>query len=155
MANYEIQIKQRVGDDYQNLYPTVSPAVSEQIIKNAQDISTLKNKALPAKPNQKLYYNAAGGENPASIKDTDLLKYSCVVATVKTTDGKIINTVPMYFNGNTAKGFASEWGNNSITCVVSVSRHQPDAHGETGRVHVLGTNGSGQGYGTIALIGVI
>ena len=155
MANYEIQIKQRLGDDYENLYPTVSPAVSEQITKNAQDISALKNKALPAKPNQKLYYNAAGDENPASIKDTDLLKYSCVVATVKTTDGKIINTVPMYFNGNTAKGFASEWGNNSITCVVSVSRHQPDAYGETGLVHVLGTNGSGQGYGTIALIGVI
>ena len=158
MANYEIQIKQRVNADnetYENLYPTVPPAVSEQITKNAQDISALKNKALQAKPNQKLYYNAAGGENPASIKDTDLLKYSCVVATVKTTDGKIINTVPMYFNGNTAKGFASEWGNNSITCVVSVSRHQPDAYGETGLVHVLGTNGSGQGYGTIALIGVI
>lgn len=155
MANYEIQIKQRVGDDYQNLYPTVSPAVSEQIIKNTKDISTLKNKALPAKPNQKLYYNAAGNENPASIKDTDLLKYSCIVATVKTTDGKIINTAPMYFNGNTAKGFASEWGNNSITCTVIVSRHQPDAYGETGLVQVLGTNGSGQGYGTIALIGVI
>lgn len=158
MANYEIQIKQRVNADnetYENLYPTVPPAVSGQITKNAQDISALKNKALQAKPNQKLYYNAAGGENPASIKDTDLLKYSCVVATVKTTDGKIINTAPMYFNGNTANGFASEWGNNSITCVVSVSRHQPDAHGETGLVHVLGTNGSGQGYGTIALIGVI
>ena len=158
MANYEIQIKQRVNADnetYENLYPTVPPAVSEQIRKNAQDISALKNKALQAKPNQKLYYNAAGGENPASIKNTDLLKYSCVVATVKTTDGKIINTAPMYFNGNTANGFASEWGNNSITCVVSVSRHQPDAYGETGLVNVLGTNGSGQGYGTIALIGVI
>ena len=158
MANYEIQIKQRVNADnetYENLYPTVPPAVSEQIIKNAQDISALKNKALQVKPNQNLYYNASGGENPASIKDTDLLKYSCVVATVKTTDGKIINTVPMYFNGNTAKGFASEWGNNSITCTVIVSRHQPDAHGETGLVEVLGTNGSGQGYGTIALIGVI
>lgn len=158
MANYEIQIKQRVNADnetYENLYPTVPPAVSEQITKNAQDISALKNKALPAKPNQKLYYNAAGGENPASIKDTDLLKYSCVVATVKTTDGKIINTVPMYFNGNTAKGFASEWGNNSITCTVIVSRHQLDAHGETGLVEVLGINGSGQGYGTISLIGVI
>ena len=158
MANYEIQIKQRVNADnetYENLYPTVPPAVSGQITKNAQDISALKNKALQAKPNQKLYYNASGGENPASIKDTDLLKYSCVVATVKTTDGKIINTVPMYFNGNTAKGFASEWRNNSITCTVIVSRHQPDAYGETGLVEVLGTNGSGQGYGTIALIGVI
>lgn len=158
MANYEIQIKQRVNADnetYENLYPTVPPAVSEQIRKNAQDIRTLKNTALPAKPNYKIYKNTSGNENPASIKDTDLLKYSCVVATVKTTDGKIINTVPMYFNGNTAKGFASEWGNNSITCVVSVSRHQPDAHGETGLVEVLGTNGSGQGYGTIALIGVI
>lgn len=158
MANYEIQIKQKIGyenEKYENLYPTVPPAVSEQITKNAQDISALKNKALPAKPNYKIYKNASGGENPASIKDTDLLKYSCVVATVKTTDGKIINTAPMYFNGNTAKGFASEWGNNSITCVVSVSRHQPDAYGETGLVQVLGTNGSGQGYGTIALIGVI
>ena len=158
MANYEIQIKHRIIDDnetYENLYPTVPPAVSEQIRKNAHDISALKTKALKVKPNQNLYYNAAGGENPASIKDTDLLKYSCVVATVKTTDGKIINTAPMYFNGNTANGFASEWGNNSITCVVSVSRHQPDAHGETGLVQVLGINGSGQGYGTIALIGVI
>ena len=158
MENYEIQIKRRIIDDYEtydNLYPTVPPAVSEQIRKNAQDISALKNKALPAKPNQKIYDNAAGGKIPVIIKDTDLLKYSCVVATVKTTDGKIINTAPMYFNGNTANGFASEWGNRSITCVVSVSRHQPDVHGETGLVHVLGTNGSGQGYGTIALIGVI
>ena len=158
MANYEIQIKQRVNADnetYDNLYPTVPPAVSEQIRKNAQDISALKNKALPAKPNQKIYKNTSGNENPASIKDTDLLKYSCVVATVKTTDGTIINTAPMYFNGNTAKGFASKYGSSSIECVVSVSRHQPDAHGETGLVEVLGTNGSGQGYGTIALIGVI
>ena len=158
MANYEIQIKQRVNADnetYENLYPTVPPAVSEQIRKNTQDIRTLKNTALPAKPNYKIYKNTSGNENPASIKDTDLLKYSCVVATVKTTDGTIINTAPMYFNGNTAKGFASELGNNSITCTVIVSRHQPDAHGETGLVTVLGTNGSGQGYGTIALIGVI
>ena len=158
MANYEIQIKQRVNADnetYENLYPTVPPAVSAQITKNTQDIRTLKNTALPAKPNQKIYDNAAGGGSVVTIATTDLLKYSCVVATVKTTDGKIINTAPMYFNGNTAKGFASEWGNNSITCVVSVSRHQPDAYGETGLVQVLGTNGSGQGYGTIALIGVI
>ena len=158
MANYEIQIKRRIIDDYEtydNLYPTVPPAVSEQIRKNAQDISALKNKALQVKPNQNLYYDADGGKIPVKIKDTDLLKYSCVVATVKTTDGKIINTAPMYFNGNTAKGFASEWGNNSITCTVIVSRHQPDAHGEAGRVEVLGINGSGQGYGTIALIGVI
>ena len=158
MANYEIQIKQRVNADnetYENLYPTVPPAVSEQITKNTQDISALKNKALPAKPNQKLYYNAAGGGSVVTIATTDLLKYSCVVATVKTTDGTIINTAPMYFNGNTAKGFASKYGSGSIECVVSVSRHQPDAHGETGLVQVLGTNGSGQGYGTIALIGVI
>ena len=158
MANYEIQIKQRINADnetYENLYPTVPPAVSEQIRKNAQDISALKNKALQAKPNQKIYDNAAGGGSVVTIATTDLLKYSCVVATVKTTDGTIINTAPMYFNGNTAKGFASEWGNNSITCTVIVSRHQPDAHGETGSVEVLGINGSGQGYGTIALIGVI
>ena len=158
MANYEIQIKQRVNADnetYENLYPTVPPAVSEQITKNAQDIRTLKNTALPAEPNYKIYKNASGGENPAIIKDTNLLKYSCVVATVKTTDGKIINTVPMYFNGNTANGFASEWGNNSITCTVIVSRHQPDALGETGLVEVLRTNGSSQGYGTITLIGVV
>lgn len=158
MANYEIQIKQRVNADnetYENLYPTVPPAVSGQITKNTQDISTLKNTALPAKPNYKIYKNTSGNENPASIKDTDLLKYSCVVATVKTTDGKIINTAPMYFNGNTANGFASEWGNRSITCVVSVVRHQPDSAGETGSVAVLGPSGSGAGGSLIALIGVI
>lgn len=158
MANYEIQIKQRVNADnetYENLYPTVPPAVSEQIRKNAQDISALKNKALPAKPNQKIYDNAAGGKIPVIIKDTDLLKYSCVVATVKTTDGKIINTAPMYFNGNTANGFASEWGNSSITCVVSVSRHQPDDTGETGLVGVFPPSGGGVYGSLIALIGVI
>lgn len=158
MANYEIQIKQRVNADnetYENLYPTVPPAVSEQIRKNAHDISALKTKALKVKPNQKLYYNAAGGEIPVTIKDSDLLKYSCVVATVKTTDGKIINTVPMYFNGNTANGFASEWGATSIKCVVNVVRHQPDSAGETGSVAVLGPSGSGAGGSLIALIGVI
>ena len=155
MANYEIQIKQRVNDDYKNLYPTVPPAVSEQITKNAQDISALKNKALPAKPNQKLYYNAAGGGDVVMIATTDLLKYNCVVATVKTTDGTIINTAPMYFNGNTAKGFASEWGATSIKCVVDVYRHQPDVHGETGYVDVLGPSGGGPGGSLIALIGVI
>ena len=44
MANYEIQIKQRINADnetYENLYPTVPPAVSEQISKNTQDIRTL------------------------------------------------------------------------------------------------------------------
>ena len=158
MANYEIQIKQRVNADnetYENLYPTVPPAVSEQITKNAQDISALKNKALQAKPNQKIYDNAAGGGSVVTIATTDLLKYSCVVATVKTTDGKIINTVPMYFNGNTANGFASEWGDTSIKCVVNVSRHQPDVHGETGYVDVLGPSGGGPGGSLIALIGVI
>lgn len=158
MANYEIQIKRRIIDDnetYENLYPTVPPAVSEQIRKNAQDISALKNTALQVKPNQKIYYNAGGGEIPVIIKDTDLLKYSCVVATVKTTDGTIINTAPMYFNGNTAKGFASEWGATSITCVVSVSRHQPDAHGETGLVGVFPPSGGGVYGSLIALIGVI
>ena len=158
MANYEIQIKRRIIDDYEtydNLYPTVPPAVSEQIRKNAQDISALKNKALPAKPNQKIYDNAAGGKIPVIIKDADLLKYSCVVATVKTTDGKIINTAPMYFNGNTANGFASEWGNSSITCVVSVSRHQPDDTGETGLVGVFPPSGGGVYGSLIALIGVI
>lgn len=158
MANYEIQIKQRVNADnetYENLYPTVPPAVSAQITKNAQDISALKNKALQVKPNQKIYYNAGGGKIPVIIKDTDLLKYSCVVATVKTTDGTIINTAPMYFNGNTAKGFASEWGATSIKCVVSVSRHQLDPHGETGQVNVLAPSGGGLGGSLIALIGVI
>ena len=158
MANYEIQIKQRVNADnetYENLYPTVPPAVSEQIRKNAQDISALKNKALPAKPNQKLYYNAAGGGIPAIIKNTDLLKYSCVVATVKTTDGTIINTAPMYFNGNTAKGFASKYGSGSIECVVNVSRHQPDDTGEIGLVGVFPPSGGGVYGSLIALIGVI
>lgn len=158
MANYEIQIKQRVNADnetYENLYPTVPPAVSEQITKNAQDISALKNKALPAKPNQNIYRNAAGGGDVVTIATTDLLKYSCVVATVKTTDGTTINTAPMYFNGNTAKGFASEWGAGSIKCVVNVYRHQPDVSGETGYVAVLGPSGSGAGGSLIALIGVI
>lgn len=158
MANYEIQIKHRIIDDnetYDNLYPTVPPAVSEQIRKNTQDISALKNKALPAKPNYKIYDNAAGGEIPVIIRDTDLLKYSCVVATVKTTDGTIINTAPMYFNGNTAKGFASEYGSGSIKCVVSVSRHQPDAHGETGIVGVFPPSGGGVYGSLIALTGVI
>ena len=158
MANYEIQIKQRINADnetYENLYPTVPPAVSEQITKNAQDISALKNKALQAKPNQKIYYNAAGGEIPVTIKDTDLLKYSCVVATVKTADGKIINTVPMYFNGNTANGFASEWGDTSIKCVVNVSRRQPDDTGATGLVGVFPPSGGGVYGSLIALIGVI
>lgn len=155
MANYEVQIKLREDGAYSNLYPTVPPAVSEQITKNAQDINALKDKALPAEPNQRLYYNADGGEIPVSIKDTDLLKYSCVVATVKTTDGTIINTVPMYFNGNTAKGFASEWGATSIKCVVSVSRHQPDDTGETGLVGVFSPSGGGVYGSLIALIGVI
>ena len=158
MANYEIQIKQRINADnekYENLYPTVPPAVSEQITKNTQDIRTLKNTALPAKPNYKIYKNTSGNENPASIKDTDLLKYSCVVATVKTTDGKIINTVPMYFNGNTANGFASEWGDTSIKCVVNVSRHQPDDTGATGLVGVFPPSGGGVYGSLIALIGVI
>ena len=158
MANYEIQIKQRINADnetYENLYPTVPPAVSEQITKNTQDIRTLKNTALPAKPNYKIYKNTSGNENPASIKDTDLLKYSCVVATVKTTDGTIINTAPMYFNGNTAKGFASEWGHGSIKCVVNVSRHQPDDTGATGLVGVFPPSGGGVYGSLIALIGVI
>ena len=110
---------------------------------------------MPAKPNQKLYYNAAGGGIPAIIKDTDLLKYSCVVATVKTTDGTIINTAPMYFNGNTAKGFASKYGSGSIECVVNVSRHQPDDTGETGLVGVFPPSGGGVYGSLIALIGVI
>ena len=158
MANYEIQIKHRVNADnetYENLYPTVPPAVSEQITKNTQDISALKNKALQAKPNQKIYDNAAGGGSVVTIATTDLLKYSCVVATVKTTDGTIINTAPMYFNGNTAKGFASKYGSGSIECVVNVYRHQPDVHGETGYVDVLGPSGGGPGGSLIALIGVI
>ena len=158
MANYEIQIKHRIIDDnetYENLYPTVPPAVSEQIRKNAHDISALKTKALKVKPNQKIYYNADGGKIPVTIKDTDLLKYSCVVATVKTTDGKIINTVPMYFNGNTANGFASEWGDTSIKCVVNVSRRQPDDTGATGLVGVFPPSGGGVYGSLIALIGVI
>nr|DAO51850.1 MAG TPA: hypothetical protein [Bacteriophage sp.] len=155
MANYEVQIKLRTDGAYSNLYPTVPPAVSEQITKNAQDISTLKNKALPAKPNQRLYYNAAGGGSAVVLTAPDLLKYSCVVATVKTTDGTIINTAPMYFNGNTAKGFASEWGAASVKCVVNVVRHQPNNLGETGELNVWGSTGSGAGGSLIALIGVI
>ena len=156
MANYEIQIKQRVNDDYNNLYPTVPPAVSEQITKNAQDISALKNKALQVKPNQNIYRNAAGGGSVVEIATTDLLKYSCVVATVKTTDGTITNTAPMYFNGNTAKGFASKYGSGSIECVVNVYRQQPDVTtGKTGYVDVLGPSGGGPGGSLIALIGVI
>ncbi len=155
MANYEVQIKLRTDGAYSNLYPTVPPAVSEQITKNAQDISTLKNKALPAKPNQRLYYNAAGGGSVVVLTAPDLLKYSCVVATVKTTDGTIINTAPMYFNGNTASGFASEWGAASVKCVVNVARHQPNTLGETGEISVFNATASGAGGSLIALIGVI
>ena len=61
----------------------------------------------------------------------------------------------MYFNGNTAKGFASKYGSGSIECVVDVYRHQPDVHGETGYVDVLGPSGGGPGGSLIALIGVI
>ena len=61
----------------------------------------------------------------------------------------------MYFNGNTAKGFASKYGSGSIECVVNVYRHQPDVHGETGYVDVLGPSGGGPGGSLIALIGVI
>lgn len=155
MANYEVQIKLRTDGAYSNLYPTVPPAVSEQITKNAQDISALKNKALPAKPNQRLYYNAAGGGDSVAVKTTDLLKYSCVVATVKATDGTVMNTAPMYFNGNTANGFASEWGAASVKCVVNVVRHQPNILGETGDVSVFNSTASGAGGSLIALIGVI
>lgn len=155
MANYEVQIKQRTNGAYNNLYPTVPPTVSEQITKNAQDISALKNKALQAKPNQQLYYNAAGGGSNVTISTTDLLKYSCVVATVKTTDGTVMNTAPMYFNGNTANGFASEWGAASVKCVVYVSRHQPNILGETGDISVFNATASGAGGSLIALIGVI
>lgn len=155
MANYEVQIKLRADGAYSNLYPTVPPAVSEQIAKNAQDISALKNKALPAKPNQRLYYNAAGGGSAVSISTTDILKYSCVIATVKATDGTVMNTSPMYFNGNTARGFASEWGAASVKCVVNVTRQQPNSLGETGDINVWGPAGSGAGGSLIALIGVI
>lgn len=155
MANYEVQIKLRTDGAYSNLYPTVPPAVSGQITKNAQDIGVLKNKALPAKPNQRLYYNATGGGSTVSISTTDILKYSCVIATVKATDGTVMNTSPMYFNGNVAKGFASEWGAASVKCVVNVRRQQPNPLGETGDVNVWGPTGSGAGGSLIALIGVI
>lgn len=155
MANYEVQIKQKTNGAYNNLYPIVPPTVSEQIAKNAQDISSLKNKALQAKPNRRLYYNAAGGGSNVSISTTELLKYSCVVATVKTTDGTVMNTAPMYFNGNTANGFASEWGAASVKCVVNVTRQQPNYLGETGDISVWGPAGSGAGGSLIALIGVI
>lgn len=155
MANYEVQIKLRTDGAYSNLYPTVPPAVSEQITKNAQDISALKNKALLVKPNQRLYYNAAGGGSNVAVKTTDLLKYSCIIATIKATDGTVMNTALMYFNGNAAKGFASEWGAASVKCVVSVDRHQPNSLGETGDVAIFNATGSGAGGSLIALIGVI
>lgn len=155
MANYEVQIKLRTDGTYSNLYPTVPPAVSGQITKNAQDIGVLKNKALPAKPNQRLYYNATGGGSNVTVKATDLLKYSCIVATIKATDGTVMNTAPMYFNGNVANGFASEWGAASVKCVVNVRRQQPNPLGETGDVNVWGPTGSGAGGSLIALIGVI
>ena len=101
------------------------------------------------------YITTSQSGSVVTIATTDLLKYSCVVATVKTTDGTIINTAPMYFNGNTAKGFASKYGSGSIECVVNVYRHQPDVHGETGYVDVLGPSGGGPGGSLIALIGVI
>lgn len=155
MANYEVQIKLRTDGAYNNLYPTVPPAVSEQMTKNAQDISALKNKALPAKPNQRLYYNAAGGGSGVTVTTTDLLKYSCVVATIKATDGTVMNTAPMYFNGNVANGFASEWGAASVKCVVRVDRHQPNTLGETGDIAIFNATGSAPDCSLIALIGVI
>lgn len=155
MANYEVQIKLRTDVAYSNLYPTVPPAVSGQITKNAQDIGVLKNKALPAKPNQRLYYNAAGGGSNVAITAPDLLKYSCIVATIRATDGTVMNTAPMYFNGNVANGFASEWGAASVKYVVRVDRHQPNTLGETGDIAIFNATGSASDGSLIALIGVI
>lgn len=155
MANYEVQIKLRTDGAYSNLYPTVPPAVSGQITKNAQDIGVLKNKALPAKPNQRLYYNAAGGGSNVTTTAPDLLKYSCIVATIKATDGTVMNTAPMYFNGNVANGFASEWGAASAKYVVRVDRHQPNTLGETGDIAIFNATGSASDGSLIALIGVI
>lgn len=155
MANYEVQIKLRTDGAYSNLYPTVPPAVSGQITKNALDINALKSKALPAKPNQRLYYNTAGGGSNVPITTTDLLKYSCIIATIKATDGTVMNTAPMYFNGDAAQGFASEWGAASVKCVVHVTRHQPNTIGETGDVAIFNATGSSSAGSLIALIGVI
>lgn len=155
MANYEVQIKLRTDGAYSNLYPTVPPAVSGQITKNAQDIGVLKNKALPAKPNQRLYYNAAGGGSNVTTAAPDLLKYSCIVATIKATDGTVMNTAPMYFNGNVANGFASEWGAASVKYIVRVYRHQPDTLGKTGDIAIFNATGSAPDGSLIALIGVI
>lgn len=155
MANYEVQIKLRKDGAYSNLYPTVPPAVSGQITKNAQDIGVLKDKALPARPNQRLYYNATGGGSSVAVKTPDLLKYSCIVATIKATDGTVMNTAPMYFKGNVANGFASEWGAATAKCLVSVTRHQPNILGETGEIAIFSTTGAASSSSIIALIGVI
>lgn len=156
MANYEVQIKLREDGAYnKNLYPTVPPAVSGQITKNAQDINALKDKALTVTPNTRLYYNAAGGGSSVTIRGSGIMNnYSCVVATIKGADDTIMNTSPMYFHGNIAEGFASTWGSTSVGYAVHVNRFEND-HDEAGIVVIRNASSGELGGSLIALIGVI
>lgn len=157
MANYEVQIKLRADGAYDNLYPTVPPAVSTQIRQNTNSISSLKAYQLKAKPNQQLYYNASGGGSAVDIVNS-MKNYSCVVATIKGADGTVMNTSLMYFGltllPNTAEGIASTWANNSTNYIVDVTKVSDDET-KKGFVRIKNaTTGALEGS-LIALIGVI
>lgn len=157
MANYEVQIRLRTDGAYDNLYPTVPPAVSTQIRQNTHSISSLKAYQLKAKPNQQLYYNASGGGSNVNIINS-MENYSCVVATIKGADGTVMNTSLMYFGltllPNTAEGIASTWANNKTNYIVDVTKVSDDETSK-GFVHIKNaTTGALEGS-LIALIGVI
>lgn len=158
MANYEVQIKLRTDGAYDNLYPTVPPAVKVQITKNASNISNLKAYQLKAKPNQQLYYNASGGGSTVTIEKS-MANYSLVVATIKDDDNTIINTSPMYFGqrtgyaGDVAEGIASTWASNSAKYIVDVVRGSDTS--DAGRVTIINASTGASAGSLIALIGVI
>ena len=161
MANYEVQIKLRTDGAYDNLYPTVPPAVKVQITKNASGISNLKAYQLKAKPNQQLYYNASGGGSTVTIEKS-MANYSLVVATIKDDDNTIINTSPMYFGqrtgyaGDVAEGIASTWASNSAKYIVDVVRHTDTSDAsDAGHVTIINASTGASAGSLIALIGVI
>lgn len=158
MANYEVQIKLRADGAYDNLYPTVPPAVSTQIRQNANSISSLKACQLKAKPNQQLYYNASGGGSTVTIEKS-MANYSLAVATIKDDDNTIINTSPMYFGqktgyaGDVAEGIASTWASNSAKYIVDVVRETDTS--DAGHVTIINASTGASAGSLIALIGVI
>lgn len=158
MANYEVQIKLRADGAYDNLYPTVPPAVSTQIRQNANSISSLKAYQLKAKPNQQLYYNASGGGSTVTIEKS-MANYSLAVATIKDDDNTIINTSPMYFGqktgyaGDVAEGIASTWASNSAKYIVDVVRETDTS--DAGHVTIINASTGASAGSLIALIGVI